>query len=130
MKEIIDTLPALLAAARDPAALLNLFCVGAVIVACILLNRSNRRYRAEIGDRIAECEDAHLERDKIQLGFVELVTDLLVKLESIGGGRRANADLVEYRTRAEKLVERIHALNDGVLEQRKKSRDARKELIG
>lgn len=122
--------------AQSPAAafifviLVVLFLTWLVLgLAIFFLMGAIKRAREDTRRRIEECEDAHLERDKIQISLVELVAEAISKLKELSGGRRGAADAQDYELRARKLVAQIHDLNDEMLERRKRDRAEVAELM-
>ena len=97
-----------------------LFALIVVLVLCLLLfvtsrllKRAVRRFRDEMRRRIDECEDAHLERDKIQIASIKLIADLVADL------RNGGVNVVSYELRSQQMVHDIQRLNDTMLERRR-----------
>lgn len=120
--DVAALLPMLLSAARDPASLLLSVALISLAVLAKLLRRSIRRYRDEIRDRINECEDAHLERDIIQIGAIQLIAELLTILKGVDGMHMQAAD---FSRRSDELTSKIRKLNDNMLQKREDARKAR-----
>lgn len=122
MTELFEVFRFIFIVVKDPTAALLALAIILVIVESYFLFRSIKRYRDEVQDRIDECEDAHLERDTIQIGLIQLVAELLTTLKTSD-----DTDVREYQRRADYLVDQISDLNDSMLDRREEARRKRRK---
>lgn len=100
-----------------PGAVIVILLVVLFLLLVAQLGRSIKRYRDEVVRRLAECEDAHLERDKIQLDLVSLVAEQMGATGREGAPER-RASVRDFCERAEQIIEDIHSLNSEMLKRR------------